>query len=143
MIWPFKRAPRPPERFNAPQIQFAGEQDGPTERQLKANWIPILAAERAYLARVAYDDPQGEHGALAIHSASGQDDRLETALGNCFVRTFRQDVYLDIIFISPAQEVELSLRCPPFYESGQSPTTILRPSCYHVVKLIHRMRDRL
>jgi hypothetical protein len=99
------------------------EQDGAVERQIKANWIAILAqytnVERAYLARVVYEDPQAITVAMAIRSVSGQDDRLEEELGKCFAKIFRRDAHLDIVFISAAQEAELSLVCRPFYQSGQ------------------------
>jgi hypothetical protein len=74
MFWPFKRELRPPEKWYAPRIRFVGEQDGPPERQLKAELNALLAqrshVQRAYLARAVYDDPQLINIVLAIHSTS-------------------------------------------------------------------------
>lgn len=128
MFWPFKRASRPPEKWYAPKIRFVGEQDGPVEWRIKAEWNATLVQhsniERAYLARVAYEDPQEFNVVLAIRSMSGGNDQLEEMLGRCFVRNFRTDAHLDIMFLSPTQEAELSLVCRPFYQSGQSPVTV-------------------
>lgn len=123
MIWPFKRRMRPPEQWIARSIRFVGEQDGPPERELKDSWVPILQCrpevQRAYLARVIFDNRDSGDVVLAVRSTAGYDPALEQELGKTFMLSgFLSTVHLDVVFLTPEQDGQIAAMCPPFYPLG-------------------------
>jgi len=121
-MWFRKPKARPPEHWTAPQIRFIGEQDGASEKDLKLSLIELFrnypALERAYLARVQYEDADAIHVALCL--AGPTDHNIERAAGQVFARTFRSDCHLDIFFLqSPSQEEELAQVCRPFFVASR------------------------
>src|SRR5579863_1666075 len=88
-------------------LRFLCEQDGPAERQIKAQWLPILEADphirRAFLVRAQYAD-QTEHVILALNSTGGSDAALVDALRIPYTAIFRDDCPLDMAFINEAQQ---------------------------------------
>jgi SseB protein C-terminal domain len=102
-------------------LRFLCEQDGPAERQIKAQWLPILEAEphirRAFLVRAQYSD-QTEHVILALSSTGGSDSALMDALRIPYVATFRDDCPLDMAFINEAQQAHIEKVCRPFYTAA-------------------------
>jgi hypothetical protein len=103
-------------------IRFVGEQDGRVEQDLKTRWRPILAqspaAKRAYLALVSYDRAVTFQPALCIKHERGDDRALAEALSVPFHQTFNSSQALDIMFLSPEQEAELSKVCRAFYDAA-------------------------
>src|SRR4029078_497932 len=120
MFWPFKQSQRRPEKWYAPQLRFVGEQDGPAERVLKSELIPLLSAQphvqRAYLTRVVFKDPQIVEVVLAIRSYNQPDEQLIRLLGKVFAKTSSSENHLDIMFITSEQEKEACAVCRPFYQ---------------------------
>src|SRR5262245_16648934 len=106
------------EARTEPRITFLGEQDGPPEAELKAAIAAELRswprAERAYLARVGYD-AGGDHE-VALCIAGAEDRRLVQKVSAVFQRLFASDTHMDVLFLTSAQEAELSTVCRPFYE---------------------------
>jgi hypothetical protein len=103
-------------------VQFLGEQDGPVEKNLKAQWTPILAqsvsVQRAYLAIVSYDRAATYQPALCIRHSKDDDPRLVKELSEPFRQTFNNSQALDIMFLRPEQETEVRRVCRPFYEAA-------------------------
>jgi hypothetical protein len=119
--WFKSRPSRPPERLVALVINFIGEQDGPSERELKASLVELFrgepTVERAYLARVDYDDETGVHVALCVKSSVGENYSLNPRVANIFAGGFGTHEHLDTLFLRDDQEQELRRVCIPFYRA--------------------------
>jgi hypothetical protein len=102
-------------------IRFLGEQDGQVERDLKARWQPILAqspsVQRAYLAIVSYDRAATYQPVLCMRHSGGDESALVELLSAPFRQMFNNSQALDIMFLSPEQEIELKKVCRLFYDS--------------------------
>jgi hypothetical protein len=119
MGW-FKKKPfRPPETLWVPSLSFLGEQDGPPERELKAQFCQLLqnraCVQHAYLARVDYGNPGEYHVALCLRMTISDDAKLKKAIGEVFAQKFGRHEHLDVIFVREDQEDDLSKVCRPFY----------------------------
>jgi hypothetical protein len=70
--------------FTARRIEFVGEQTGPVEDELKAEFVLALAESdsvcSAYLARISYGDPSSVSVALCICSTARSNDCLQGRL---------------------------------------------------------------
>jgi hypothetical protein len=103
----------------APRFEFLGEQDGPVERTIKAQWVPILSSRpeirRAFLVRASYDGSSDVHVLLALRSTRGSDVSLLEALRVPYAAVFRADCPLDMMYVNSAQESQIERVCPPFY----------------------------
>jgi len=114
----FDKRQRPPEIRTPTKIRFVGEQDGVPERELKALLAPELLSrnvERAYLARIEYQDPRAHEVALCVRGV--EDPGLVQTVAGHFAKLFGRAVHLDILFISESQEQELARVCKPFYSA--------------------------
>ena len=104
------------------RVEFIGEQTGPVEDELKAEFVLALAESdsvcSAYLARVSYGDPSSVSVALCICSTARSNDCLQGRLAAIFAGRFRSDAHLDIIFIRDEQERQLKRVCTAFYVAG-------------------------
>lgn len=120
MFWPFRRSNIRIEERTQPVLEFVGEQDGPSERDLKSEFLPILKSsrnvKRAYLARAKYSESDSSEVVLAIRSIGPSDQGLVRALCEVFSRLFRTDTHLDVMFLSTEQEIEVKRVCQPFYK---------------------------
>lgn len=119
MGWFKKKPSRPPETLWVPSISFLGEQDGPPERELKAQFCHLFQhrahVQRAYLARAAYDNPGEHHVAVCIRMTVPDDAELQKAIGGVFAQKFGTHEHLDVIFVREDQEDDLRKVCRPFY----------------------------
>jgi hypothetical protein len=106
-------------QLQIPTFSFLGEQDGPVERTIKAQWLPILSARaeirRAFLVRASYEGSKDVHVVLALSSKSGPDLSLIEALRVPYAAVFHRDCPLDMVFANSAQESQIERVCPPFY----------------------------
>lgn len=109
-------------KLNVPVLGFVGEQDGPAERLVKAELCELFEARktllRAYLARVHYGDTKVVSVCLCLTVTDGDDKEVVEAIHCIFSRQFNREVHLDIVFLQPKQENELSAVCKPFYRLG-------------------------
>jgi hypothetical protein len=100
-------------------IHFICEQDGSPERDLKAQWRPLLIASPevrvAYLVRVTYGDDKTEHVLLALRSTGPLDADLAFSLRAPFADEFNRETSLDIAHVSADQESRIVQVCSPFY----------------------------
>jgi len=105
-------------RYEAGAMRVLGEQDGPPERALKDALAPLLRSSpgvrRAWLARVAFGTAEP---VVALCLAGPKSPELAESIGRVFATQFRADAFLDIFFLSAAQEVELGRTCQPFFVS--------------------------
>lgn len=100
-------------------LRFVAEQDGELERALKAEWITILSRHRgvtrAFLARVS-SGGQAEPGVmLCICPRSAQHHALVQELAGPIRQMLSSDHHLDIVFLSSAQEAEISRVAQSFF----------------------------
>jgi hypothetical protein len=115
----FKRnPPKHPQEIQVPHVKFCGEQDGPPEQMLKGRLAEFFERDQsvhaAYLARV---DVGGQLSvALCLKTRFGPDQGLAEKIGAIFRTIFNAQAYLDIMFVSEAQQVELAKVCRPFFE---------------------------
>jgi hypothetical protein len=106
-------------QLRVPKFSFLGEQDGPVERTVKAQWLPILSARgeirRAFLVRASYEGSKDVHVVLALCSNGGADLGLIEALRVPYAAIFHHDCPLDMVFANSTQESQIEKVCPPFY----------------------------
>lgn len=103
-------------------VQFLGEQDGLSEREIKDKLDNLFQANRsvtaAYLAKVFYDGEPAASVALCLRTNYGPDRGLVEKVGKIFASLFGRNEHMDIVFLSDDQECELSKVCSPFYYRG-------------------------
>jgi len=104
--------------IRVPEVRFVGEQGGPPERLLKERLAELFRQDRtvstAYLARVDLGD--GSIGVvLGLRSTCGPDKRMIERVGSIFASIFAGQEHLNILFLSDAQEAQLTKVCTPFF----------------------------
>jgi hypothetical protein len=110
-----------PQRLTPPTTKFIGEQDGDSERDLKACFSELFRQEvrvqSAYLTRAEHGDGTGIHVILAIRRRGGEDLSLISKLGKIFGDMFGSHEHLDMMFVGEDEERELQKVCLPFYRA--------------------------
>jgi hypothetical protein len=124
-LMPSERSPAhmalPPGKFaeiHVPGVRFVGEQDGPSERLLKARLADMFRLDStvcaAYLVRA--DLGSGNIGVvLGLRTASGPSKQIVEDVGKVFASIFARSQHLDILFLSQRQETDLKQVCKAFY----------------------------
>lgn len=106
-----------PRAMHPSDIRFLREQDGESERLLKARLVESFRnrdeVQRAYLAQISSDNQSGV--ALCLRTRHGPDPNIVREVGAIFARLFVKQEHLDILFLSEAQESVLRNICNPFY----------------------------
>src|SRR5437763_12651193 len=101
-------------RYEA-RVEFLGEQDGVPEAELKAALRPILSGsdsiKRAYLARVGFQPQTASSVALCLAGSQEVSPALLRKLTSTFAQQFNSASALDILRVSPEQEVDLQRVC--------------------------------
>jgi len=107
------------ESWVLPHMEFIGDQDGPSEQDLKTRWKMILQnhpeVQRAYLALAAYNHGESHQPVLCIRSMGEKDVRLVDELAAPFKEIFARDCPLDIMFLSAEKEEEVRKVCRAFH----------------------------
>jgi hypothetical protein len=109
---------RQPDERQERRVEFLGEQDGPSERELKAvlrmelGQFPFV--QRAYLARIGFAPNDAVSVALCIAPASKDDRAIVTMVNRVFGERFTSATHLDIVFVNPDQEADLRRVCRSF-----------------------------
>ena len=115
-MW-FKRNPGPRvEARSEAEIQFVGEQDGPSERDLKQALVSVFEkhrVQRAYLARVRAGTGGGVSVTLCLAAARGR--KIVHEVAGVFHQRFGSHEHLDILFLSGPQEFRVAGVCQAFY----------------------------
>jgi hypothetical protein len=121
MLFKRKRQ-RPPDARTEPTIQFLSEQDGPIERQFKAELLPALrraGANRAYLARATFQGSAQSGVVLCL--AARESLSLVNEVSAIFGTIFGPHEHVDIVFIADGtQEAALAAVCPPFFVAEEA-----------------------
>jgi hypothetical protein len=98
---------------------FVGEQDGPPEEELKNKLVILFGQLRlvniAYLAVVRYGDAVSPNVALCVRGQPGQNRMFAERVGRVFAAIFDSHEHLDVIWLTPEQEIILAKVCHPFY----------------------------
>jgi len=106
-----------PERHQASGLRFLTEQDGPSERLLKAKLVEFFnrdkSVQQAYLARVEMN--KLESVAVCLKTRFGEDLGMAEKIGRVFATVFGPDQFMDILFLTDEREAELRAACPPFF----------------------------
>src|SRR5882762_9002227 len=91
------------------RIEFLGEQSGPIEdtlkRELTLEFATRPAIRRAYLAKVGFKPDTAPVVALCL-LADAPDESLVRRVGEIFRRLFAKDVFIDVLFITPEQDLD-------------------------------------
>jgi len=114
-----------PQRLTPQIVRFVGEQDGPAERDLKAQLVELLRGEpsvqRAYLALTEQGDGSTAHVTLCLRCSTNKEDRsLLTKLAQIFGNMFNSREHPDVRFLREGEERELCSVCTPFYSSERT-----------------------
>jgi hypothetical protein len=121
---------RPLETRKERRIEFIGEQDDPSERDLKAALSTVFlgdpSVDRAYLAIVGFHPADQRSVALCLVSSRPGDQTLLKGVGAIFHRLFSSDMHLDVLFLSPQQEEDARRVCRAFYPAP--PNEELKPT---------------
>lgn len=105
------------------EITFSCEQDGPPERQLKAELTELFARhetiERAYLVR-GLSKGSGAVGVyLCIKSKNLRNHTIVRQTADVFGRIFSAEQSLDILFLTNEEEHRVRKVCSAFFETGR------------------------
>lgn len=102
-------------------VHFLGEHDAAPERELKialsGEFAHTPGVRAAYLARVSYGEEELQEPAdvtLCIRSVAPEDAGFTGRVGRVYGG---KRAHLDVLFLSDAQEAELSAVCSPFYRA--------------------------
>ena len=100
-------------------VQFLGGESGSVEDMVKRDLVLEFATRpdirRAYLTRVAFP-PQTEAAlAVCILSRRPDDQAVVTRVGDILRRRFPKDTALEILFLTPEQDVEVARVSRPFF----------------------------
>ena len=104
-----------------PRPRFIGEQDGPSERELKAAFVEFFRRDSnvhaAYLVRVAYGKEDPVNVVLCLRTQFGTDPGLAEKIGRIFASMFGAHEHLDLLFLNDEQENAARKVASPFYVS--------------------------
>jgi hypothetical protein len=124
MSWFERKDSRLPQRVTPQIVKFIGEQDGPTESDLKARFVELLRGEpsvqRAYLALAEHGDGLSGHVTLCLKCSTKEDRSLLPKLAEIFGNMFNSREHLDIRFLGEGEERELCSVCTAFYSSERT-----------------------
>ncbi len=114
------------ESYRSKRVTFLGEQDGPSEKDLKVALNSCLTRNEeikaAYLLRISLSETPGIQVALCIYPEVNDRDTLLQCIGASFSQLFKPVEHLDILFLDDKQKAEADTVAKPFFD-GQSLTT--------------------
>lgn len=114
------RSNRTPNERREARIEFLGEQDGPSERELKTllqtEFRRFPAIRRAYLARIGFAPGAAASVALCVAPSSKVDHAIVEAVSRVFASLFSSDAHLDVVFPDEEQETDLQRVCKSFLQ---------------------------
>jgi len=117
--WPERAGRAPVSQLDVAGVKFICEQDGESERLLKARLIELFEAKRhvnaAFLVRVRYEDHSNEVVALCLVAGAGKEEVIVGDVNSVFAALFGRDQHLDIIFVDSVQRPQLLNVCRPFF----------------------------
>jgi hypothetical protein len=108
------------------KIHFIREQDGPVERELKAELSELFGKNRAiqaaYLELADYQDGTEPNVVLCLRSDRDRshDSQVVGQIERIFEEMFSFTEHLDVSFIDASTEIRLQQVCKPFYSEASS-----------------------
>ncbi len=106
-----------------PRFTYLREQDGPVERELKADWVQLFLTHpdvvAAYLVRILHQEVTGPKVALCLRAGRRQRQSLIELCAARFRERFAPEEGLLIQFLSVAQEERVRAVAHSFYERTQ------------------------
>jgi hypothetical protein len=132
-----RRGEPSPKEWQTPGLTFLAEQSGPAEDQFKTALSARFSADprvaRAYLVRVAYpktgpqrsnEENRGPQGSadpveVLLCLSAPEDVAIVEAVGQEFQKIFDASQHMDTLFLSDAQEQEVSQVARPFYRAAE------------------------
>lgn len=126
-----------PKEWQTPGITFVAEQNGPAEDQFKSALSARLATDprvaRAYLVRVVYpwtgpqrsnEENRGPQGSadpveVLLCVSAPEDVAIVEAVRQEFHKIFHSSQHMDTLFLTDAQEREVSKVARPFYRATE------------------------
>src|SRR6267142_6822997 len=114
------------ESLRVRRVTFVCEQDGDVERGLKAHLVARFGSAphliKACLVQVRYEDSPELKVCLCLRThGSVPDTDLVRVASLEFGEIFRDTESLDMLFITPIQEQQISVVAKPFYEQYLPP----------------------
>ena len=113
---------RPTEARSESRVEFLGEQSGPVEDKLKKALALELArfpeVTRAYLARIGFQPENTTSVALCVRSSGGNEEAIVKGVGAHFAELFNKPVFLDVLFLTAQQEIDLKRVSSAFYATA-------------------------
>jgi hypothetical protein len=113
----FKKTGKKSVQYQAPEVTFLYEQDGPPERLLKEKLTEMFSqnetVERAYLAMARLGSESGV--VLGLATRSGPDEKIVTNVQAAFASECHTNEHLDIVFLTTNLEAQLTKVCRPFF----------------------------
>ena len=104
-----------PAGWAAYELQFLCEQDGPMERDLKAELVPILEAYNVARAYLVLMEGAGRRS-VGLCLAAAESQQLVARIGRLINQRLSVNEFLDILFIrNPTQEDRIARVSKPFY----------------------------
>lgn len=107
------------QKMRIDELQVIGEQDGPPERVLKSRLIEIIRQYyeilAAYLVKVDYGKSVPQGVALCLLSEADANEQIVSQIAEVYANVFTSDVHMDIVFLRPNQESQLSSYSKSFY----------------------------
>jgi hypothetical protein len=105
---------------NALMLIFVAEENGFAARQLKQRLSEgVLSQERtvkrAYLSHVRYVQGGRSSVALCLVGEGADETAIAGAIGQVFASEFALDQHMDIMFLTPAWEKDITRVCKPFF----------------------------
>jgi hypothetical protein len=110
--------------FTSRRIQFLGEQDGPSEQELKRQLSDFLRCEReiqkAYLVQIARDATSTPNVALCLVGEQTNILQVVQCCGTIYNELFQSTECIEVLFLNELQRSEVNLVARPFYASDGS-----------------------
>jgi hypothetical protein len=103
--------------FSAPEIAFAGEDDGSDERRLKEALDVLLRLNRGVSRAYLFHD--GNTGGVTLGVLTDdekENEKLAEQVNRAFAALFNTASHLGIRFLSSENEAEIRKIMPPFYD---------------------------
>jgi hypothetical protein len=110
-----------PKSKNYQNVVFLQEQDGVSERELKAELSKYFtgsrSVKRAYLSRVQFVDVGNDFNVVLclVISINVPEETILNKIASIFGSMFGKHEHLDVLFLSVDQEVRVSRVCRPFF----------------------------
>jgi hypothetical protein len=102
--------------FSAPEIAFAGEEDGSDERRLKEALDVLLGLNRSVSRAYLFHD--GKSGGVTLGVLTDderENEKLAEQVNKAFAALFNTTAHLGIRFLSSENDAEIRTIMPPFY----------------------------